>query len=217
MMKEFDKKYISKKIKYLAGVDEAGRGPLAGPVVAAAVIFNNNTRIKGVNDSKLLTEKHREELYKKIISRALSYSVSVVEASVIDEINILNATMLAMKQSVDDLKIKPDLVLVDGNRKFHSEIPVIPIVKGDSKSFSIAAASILAKVTRDRLMKNLAIQFPVYLWEQNKGYPTKQHREIIKKLGPSPLHRKSFLKKILTEQKLLEFDTMQLKRIKNES
>jgi ribonuclease HII len=207
MMKEFDKKYFSKKIKYLAGVDEAGRGPLAGPVVAAAVIFRKSTIIKGINDSKLLTEKQREALYDKIISSAIAYSVSIVEPVVIDEVNILNATLRAMKQAVDDLKIKPDMVLVDGNRKFQSDIPVITIIKGDSKSFSIAAASILAKVTRDRLMKNLALQYPVYLWEQNKGYPTKKHREIIKKLGPSPLHRKSFLKNILTEQKLLEFDT----------
>jgi ribonuclease HII len=211
MMKEFDKKYFSKKIKYLAGVDEAGRGPLAGPVVAAAVIFRKSTIIKGINDSKLLTEKQREALYDKIISSALAFSVSIVEHVVIDEVNILNATLRAMKQCVDDLKIKPDLVLVDGNRKFQSEIPVITIVKGDSKSFSIAAASILAKVTRDRLMKKLAVQYPVYLWEQNKGYPTKRHREIIRKLGPSPLHRKSFLKKILTEQQVLEFDTNAIK------
>jgi ribonuclease HII len=207
MIKEFDKKYFSKKIKYLAGVDEAGRGPLAGPVVAAAVIFRKSTIIKGINDSKQLSEKQREALYEKIVSSALSYSVSIVEHEVIDEVNILNATLLAMKQSIDDLKIKPDLILVDGNRKFQSDIPVITIIKGDSKSFSIAAASILAKVTRDKLMKKLAVQYPVYQWQQNKGYPTKQHREIIKKLGPSPLHRKSFLKNILTEQKVLKFDT----------
>jgi ribonuclease HII len=207
MMKEFDKKYLNKKVKYLAGVDEAGRGPLAGPVVAAAVIFRKSTIVKGINDSKLLTEKQREALYDKIISSAIAYSVSIVEHVVIDEVNILNATLRAMKQCVDELKIKPDLVLLDGNRKFQSEIPVITIVKGDTKSFSIAAASILAKVTRDRLMKKLSEQYPVYLWEQNKGYPTKQHREIIKRFGPSPLHRKSFLKKILTEQQILEFDT----------
>ncbi len=205
MMKKFDKKHFSKKIKYLAGVDEAGRGPLAGPVVAAAVIFDKKTFIKDVNDSKQLTEKKREELFSKIVSKASAYSVSIIDHDVIDEVNILNATLLAMKQAVEKLYIKPDLVLVDGNRKFQSEVPVVPIVKGDAKSFSIAAASILAKVTRDRLMKNLAIQYPVYLWGQNKGYPTKQHREIIQKLGPSPLHRKSFLKNILSEQQITEF------------
>lgn len=210
-LKSFDKKYLNSKVKYLAGVDEAGRGPLAGPVVAAAVIFNRNTFIKDVNDSKQLTESKREELFNKIISKALAYSVSIIEHYVIDEINILNASLLAMKKAVDDLLIKPDLILVDGNRAFHSEIPVLPIVKGDSLSFSIAAASILAKVTRDRLMKKFAIDFPVYQWEQNKGYPTKQHSEIIKRYGPSPLHRKSFLKKILTEQQVLNFNVQDMK------
>lgn len=206
MLKTFDKKYLNKKVKYLAGVDEAGRGPLAGPVVAAAVIFRKSTFIKGVNDSKLLTEKQRETFYDQIISSALSYSVSIVEHEVIDEVNILNASLLAMKQAVEGLNIRPDLVLVDGNRKYQSEIPVIPIVKGDAKSFSIAAASILAKVTRDRLMKKLSVDYPVYLWEQNKGYPTKQHREIIKIIGPSPLHRKTFLRKILSGPQVIEFE-----------
>lgn len=210
-MKTFDKKYFNEKVQYLAGVDEAGRGPLAGPVVAAAVVFCKNTFIKDVNDSKQLTENQREKLFDKIIIKALSYSVSIIDHNVIDEVNILNATMLAMKKAVDGLNIQPDLVLVDGNRKFQSEISVIPIVKGDAKSFSIAAASILAKVTRDRLMKNLAIQYPVYLWEQNKGYPTKQHREIIKMVGPSPLHRKTFLKNILTKQQFLEFEAVEFK------
>jgi len=210
-VKAFDKKYLNKKMKYLAGVDEAGRGPLAGPVVAAAVIFDKKTNIKGVNDSKQLTEKQREKLFDQIITKSLAYSVSTVNHNVIDELNILNATLLAMKNAVDDLKFKPDLILVDGNKKFDSEIPVIPIVKGDAKSFSIAAASILAKVTRDRLMKKLADNYPVYRWEQNKGYPTKQHREIIKTVGPSPLHRKTFLKNILTEQQVMNFDVKEIK------
>jgi len=205
-MKLFDKKFFNDKIKYLAGVDEAGRGPLAGPVVAAAVIFRAKSYIKGVNDSKQLNEKQREDLFDKIISKSLSYSVSVINQDVIDDINILNATMTAMKNAVDSLKVKPDIILVDGNSKFASEIPLVPIIKGDAKSFSIAAASILAKVTRDRIMKNLAIDYPDYLWEQNKGYPTKQHREIIKRIGPCQLHRKTFLKNILSEEQMLEFD-----------
>ena len=161
--------------------------------------------MKGVNDSKLLSEKEREKLFERIMSKASAYSIAAVGENVIDDINILNATMLAMKQAVESLKIEPDLILVDGNRKFESDIPLVPIVKGDSKSFSIAAASILAKVARDRLMKNLAKDFPQYLWDRNKGYPTRQHREVIKKIGPSPIHRRTFLKKLLCEQQIVKF------------
>ncbi|MBT8381762.1 MAG: ribonuclease HII, partial [Ignavibacteria bacterium] len=182
--------------------DEAGRGPLAGPVVAAAVIFSPDVVIKGINDSKVLSEKRREDLFEKIIKNSIAYSVSVVSVEVIEEINILNASLLAMRQSVEALKVQPDLILADGNKKFDYPVPVIPIVKGDAKSFSIAAASIVAKVTRDRIMKELAIEFPVYSWENNKGYTTRQHRESIKIHGTTTFHRKTFLKNLFSEIKL---------------
>ncbi len=196
-MKNFDNSYLNYNIKLIAGIDEAGRGPLAGPVVAASVIFAPLVHIPGVNDSKLLTESKRETLFEEIISEALAYKVSVVSHKKIDKINILNATLLAMRNSVKKLAIQPDLILVDGNRSFKYNIPVVPIVKGDSKSFSIAAASILAKVTRDRIMKKHSKSFPEYHWEKNKGYPTRQHIDVIKLIGPSPLHRKTFLSRIL--------------------
>ena len=198
-MKTFDNNFLNDKIKIIAGTDEAGRGPLAGPVVAAAVIFSPEIFIEGVNDSKVLSEAKREKYFDEIVLRAEAYSVSIIPVEVIDEINILNASLLAMKEAVNNLKVTPDLVLVDGNKGFSSNIPVIPIIKGDAKSFCIAAASILAKVTRDRLMKKLAAEYPIYFWEKNKGYPTKQHRDLIKKYGSTSMHRKSFLKNILTE------------------
>ncbi len=201
-MKNFDNKYLNKNIQLIAGVDEAGRGPLAGPVVAAAVIFSPDTEIEGVNDSKVLSERRREELFEEIIKESMAYSTSVVPAEMIDEINILNASLLAMKRSVHKLKVQPDLILIDGNKSFKNKIPTVTIVKGDAKSFSIAAASIVAKVTRDRIMKELAIEYPVYKWEKNKGYPTKQHRESIKLNGMSPFHRKTFLKRLLREIQL---------------
>ena len=196
-MKNFDNNYLNKDVKLIAGIDEAGRGPLAGPVVAASVIFEPLVYIPGVNDSKLLTESKREKLFEKIKSKALACSISVVSHKKIDKVNILNATLLAMRNSVKKLTIQPDLILVDGNRSFKYNIPVVPIVKGDSKSFSIAAASILAKVTRDRIMKKYSKSFPDYFWERNKGYPTRQHIDVIKLIGPSPLHRVTFLSRIL--------------------
>ncbi len=198
-MNDFDKNFLNNKIKLLAGVDEAGRGPLAGPVVAAAVVFDKDIHIEGVADSKTLSEKKRELLFEKIISECLSYSVSVIDHKIIDEINILNASLRAMKEAVGRLEVKPDFILVDGNKCFHSDIPASPIIKGDSKSFSIGAASIIAKVTRDRLMKDYSDCYPEYLLGKNKGYPTLQHRNAVLKYGPSPIHRKTFLKKLFTE------------------
>ena len=199
LIKDFDNSFLTKRIKLVAGVDEVGRGPLAGPVVAAAVIFPPNIIIEGINDSKQLSEKERETLIPDILKKSISCSVSVISHSKIDEINILQASLLAMSISVSRLKIVPDLVLVDGNKKFEFMRPVLPIVKGDSKSFSIAAASIIAKVARDRVMKRLDIKFPQYSWNKNKGYPTREHIKAVKLYGPSPLHRKTFLKNILPE------------------
>jgi ribonuclease HII len=199
LLKDFDNSFLTRKIKLIAGVDEAGRGPLAGPVVAAAVIFPPRVFIEGVNDSKQLSENEREMLLPEILQKSISCSVSVIPHSKIDEINILQASLLAMSISVSRLKIVPDLVLVDGNKKFEFMRPVLPIVKGDSKSFSIAAASIVAKVARDRVMKRLDCKFPRYSWKKNKGYPTREHINAVMLYGPSPLHRKTFLKNILPE------------------
>lgn len=183
--------------KVVCGVDEAGRGPLAGRVYAAAVVMPQGLIIEGVNDSKKLTEKKREILFEKITEQALGYSIAWADEKEIDEINILQATYLAMKRAVDGLKIKPDVVLVDGNRLPDFGIPAEAIVKGDSLSHSIACASILAKVSRDRYICREAEKYPEYSFEKHKGYGTKVHIEALKKYGPSPIHRKTFLKKIL--------------------
>ena len=205
-MKHFDNNFLSEDIELIAGVDEAGRGPLAGPVVAASVIFSPDVFIEGVNDSKLLNERKREQLFEEIKIKSLAYDVAAVSHGKIDKINILNATLLAMLNSVKKLNVKPDLILVDGNKSFNYEIPVRAIVKGDSKSFCIAAASIVAKVTRDRLMKRLANYYPAYRWERNKGYATQEHIQTLKLIGSSPLHRKTFLKNILIPEKESEFN-----------
>lgn len=183
----------------VCGVDEAGRGPLAGPVFAAAVILPENTTIEDLNDSKKLSEKKRELLYDEIKAKAVAYNVAFATEKEIDEINILNATFLAMRRAVDGLQIRPDFALIDGNRTPELNVPARAIIKGDALSASIAAASILAKVERDRLMKILSEKYPEYSLEQHKGYGTKLHVELIKKHGPSAIHRRSFLRKILGE------------------
>lgn len=185
----------------IAGVDEAGRGPLAGPVYAAAVILPWNARIPGINDSKKLSEKKREELYDVIREQAVSYWIASVDEKTIDEINILNATFLAMKMAAEGLSVKPDFVLIDGNQSKDMPYPHETLVKGDARSINIAAASILAKVERDRFMKELAKTYPEYGFEKHKGYGTKAHYEAIREYGVLPIHRRSFLRKILEESK----------------
>lgn len=178
------------------GVDEAGRGPLAGDVYAAAVVFREGTVIEGINDSKKLSEKKRELLYDEIINSAEAWAVGTATAAEIDEMNILQATFLAMKRAVDGLLVKPKFALVDGNRLPQLGIETECLVKGDGTSASIAAASIIAKVSRDRYMCRLAEEYPEYCFDKHKGYPTKLHYEKIREFGPSPVHRLSFLKKM---------------------
>ncbi len=183
--------------KIICGVDEAGRGPLAGPVYAAAVILEKGQTIEGVNDSKKLSEKKRELLFDKIINECKDYSIGTASEKEIDELNILQATFLAMKRAVDGLSIKPDCALVDGNQIPILDCDVTTVVKGDAKSESIAAASILAKVSRDRYMLEMAEKYPQYGFEKHKGYGTKLHYEMIEKYGICDIHRKTFLKKVL--------------------
>lgn len=205
-MRKFDNTFRHDTIELIAGVDEAGRGPLAGPVVAASVIFPKKIYIKGIRDSKMLTEEEREKVLPRILEKSLACSVAVISHAQIDRINILQASLLAMYKSLSRLEVQPDIVLVDGNKGFDYSVPVIPVVKGDSQSFSIAAASIVAKVARDRIMKRLCPRFPQYLWSKNKGYATQEHIEAIKVFGLSPLHRKTFLRRILEEGLEPEFE-----------
>lgn len=193
---EFEKEALAKGYKSVCGVDEAGRGPLAGPVCAAAVILPEGVIIDGVNDSKKLSEKKRESLFDVIREQALSYSIAYATVDEIEEINILNATMLAMRRAIDGLDIKADYAMIDGNKIPSIDIDAECIVKGDAKSMSIACASILAKVSRDRLLYKYAEEYPMYGFDKHKGYGTKVHREAILKYGPCPYHRKSFLKKL---------------------
>ena len=197
---EYDSE-IRKSCSVFCGVDEAGRGPLAGDVYAAAVIFDENTLIDGLNDSKKLSEKKRELLFDEIKEKAVAYCIATASVEEIEAYNILNATFLAMKRAVQGLSVVPETAFVDGNR-IPPDMPcgVQTLVKGDGLSASIAAASILAKVSRDRYMKEIAEKYPEYQFEKHKGYGTKLHNELILKYGPSPVHRMSFLRKLYAKQ-----------------
>ncbi len=196
-MKEYERKY--KNAGYICGVDEVGRGPFAGPVMAGAVILPGDCEILYLNDSKKLSPKKRELLYEEICEKALAFSVASVGPERIDEINILQATFEAMREAVAGLKVRPDIILVDAVHIPDLDIPQESIIKGDAKSVSIAAASIVAKVTRDRAMQEYAALYPGYGFERNMGYGTAEHREALKTLGATPIHRKSFIHGYITE------------------
>lgn len=193
----FETAAAKKGYKIICGVDEAGRGPLAGPVYAAAVILPVGADIPGLNDSKKLSEKKRNELFDVITDVAISYAIGVATEKEIDEINILQATFLAMKRAIEGLEISPDYAIIDGNKAPNSGIAEETVVKGDGRVMSVAAASILAKVSRDRFMLELSKQYPQYQFQKHKGYGTKLHYEMIEKYGVSPVHRVSFLKKVI--------------------
>ena len=192
-LKEYEQTLYKKGIKYIAGIDEAGRGPLAGPVVIGVVIMKAESFIEGINDSKKISEAKREKLYDEITKEAISWSVGIVDEKRIDEINILNATKEALTQAISKLEIKPDIILVDALEKINTlSIPYISVIKGDAKIYSISAASIIAKVTRDRIMRAYDKIYPEYGFAKHKGYGTSAHIEAIKKYGLCDLHRKSF-------------------------
>lgn len=199
-MWKIEQAHFEKGVKIICGVDEAGRGPLAGPVCAAAVILPPNAEIPGLNDSKKLSDKKRRELYPVIKEKAIAYGIAFADHSEIDEINILQATYLAMERAISQLSVKPDLALIDGNRAKDFGIPVETVVHGDSLSASIAAASVLAKVTRDDYMLQMAEQYPGYDFEIHKGYGTKAHYAALTQYGPCPIHRMTFLKKFYGEK-----------------
>lgn len=190
---DFEKQFKIGGVEIICGCDEAGRGPLAGPVVAAACILPDGIRIEGLDDSKKLSEKKREKLFDEVCEKAISYCIAMSTPEEIDEINILEASLLAMRRAIDGLSIKPDFALIDGNIDRGFQIPAKAVVGGDATSQSIAAASILAKVERDRLCLELDRQYPQYNLKKHKGYPTKDHKLAVYEYGPSPIHRKSFL------------------------
>ena len=196
-MSIYEKEAALNGFKYVAGIDEAGRGPLAGPVVAACVILPENCLIEGLNDSKKVSAAKREKLYEIIVDKAVSMGIGIVDEKCIDEINILNATKLAMKKAVEQVKPQPDMLLIDAVRLNDVEIAQLPIIKGDSLSISIAAASIIAKVTRDHLIEEADVIYPQYGFKKHKGYGTEEHINAIKKYGICPIHRVSFTKNFL--------------------
>lgn len=198
-LKEIDKQIYNTGIETICGIDEAGRGPLAGPVVVAAVIMPKDSTIEGINDSKKVSEKKREVLYEQIINEAIAYSVGIIDQKEIDEINILNATKKGLTTAIKGLQVKPQRILVDALTGIDTcQIPYTSIIKGDAKSYSIASASIIAKVTRDRIMREWAQVYPQYGFEKHKGYGTKMHIDAIKEYGLCPLHRLSFVKNIIS-------------------
>ena len=193
ILKEIENNMHQEGVKYICGIDEAGRGPLAGPVVVAAVIMPEDSMIEGVNDSKKVSEKKREALYDQILDEAIAYGIGIIDQKEIDEINILNATKKGLTTAVKELKIRPDRIIVDALDKIDTDgIPYTPIIKGDAKCYSIAAASIIAKVTRDRIMREWDKVYPEYGFATHKGYGTAKHIEAIKKHGLTPIHRKTF-------------------------
>ena len=196
-MLEIENALYEKGYQFICGIDEAGRGPLCGPVVAAAVVLPRGECIEGVNDSKKLSEKKREVVYEEITKKALAIGIGISDVEVIEEVNILNATKIAMKKALDSLKIKPDFVLVDGNQMIEIPIEGQTVVSGDARSESIAAASIIAKVTRDHLLLEYDKVYPEYGFAKHKGYGTKMHTEAIAKYGLTPIHRPSFCKKFV--------------------
>ena len=197
-IKEIEKDLYNKGFNNICGIDEAGRGPLAGPVVVAGVIMPKDSMIEGINDSKKVSEKKREKLYDLIIEEAISYSVAIIGQDVIDDINILNATKEGVTKVVDGLDVKPELIIIDALDHINTRgIPYEPIIKGDAKCYNIAAASILAKVTRDRIMREWDEVYPQYGFVQHKGYGTAKHIQAIKEYGLTPIHRRSFTKKFV--------------------
>lgn len=198
---EYEEKYYAKGYASVCGCDEAGRGPLCGPVVAAAVILPRGLEIEGLNDSKKLTEKKRERLFDIIKEKAIAYAIAEATPSEIDEINILNASMLAMQRAVEALAVPADFALIDGNCSRGFSIPTETVVKGDSLSYSIAAASVLAKVTRDRQCIELDREYPMYGIAKHKGYPTKEHMVAVREYGAAPIYRRSFLKFLSEDRK----------------